>query len=478
MAAVNLAWQANGSCCAVAVAAHRAAAAGCRVAADGGDYQFAEPLVADRLAAALGLDLSAPAARAEGGIHLPRIALFTGTAAGYPYYAYYAHCLLSLGLTYQGVDGAAIASGALDQADLLVIPGGFAIWGLDQAEAVTGADRAVRQFLQRGGAAIGSCGGAFYLSAGRGQWTGTAMVKPTYTHEYLQTGAAVVNVQLRDPVLAQGCPAQLEVAYYHGPAYPQAGANTHALATFAGLSLPSRLFIDNPLERARFEHDLAGRPAALLASGAQGRAVLFSPHPEMGDLVRKYIALDGYVRHYLPLRGRQIMDQTLRFYAPDDAPAFRLVLNAARLLDAFSAGGTVPVAAAAASRARCRTALARLDAGLGTAVAGLRVALQQSGEEGEWAALVAAEIERQQVAWRRTFNQFDHYMNTRQSFLDDQLLTEVTRLFEAASASLATLAGQPLMQALALCELPLRLLTVGLRIVRCDQAVRTQAVTA
>jgi hypothetical protein len=48
----------------------------------------------------------------------------------------------------------------------------------------------------------------------------------------------------------------------------------------------------------------------------------------MGDLIRKYIALDGYVRHYLPIRGFGTMRDTLRHYRVCDSPSFRLVQNA------------------------------------------------------------------------------------------------------------------------------------------------------
>jgi len=49
---------------------------------------------------------------------------------------------------------------------------------------------------------------------------------------------------------------------------------------------------------------------------------------EMGDIVRKYIALDGYVAHYLPIRGETVMADTLKHYRPLDAPSWRLILNA------------------------------------------------------------------------------------------------------------------------------------------------------
>ena len=94
------------------------------------------------------------------------------------------------------------------------------------------------------------------------------------------------------------------------------------------MTLSGGLAIDNPLDRDKFQRDMAGKPAILVAAGNRGRAVLFSPHPEMGDLVRKYMALDGYVRHYLPIRGFGTMRDTLRHYRISDSPSFRLVQNA------------------------------------------------------------------------------------------------------------------------------------------------------
>jgi len=186
----------------------------------------------------------------------------------------------------------------------------------------------VREFLAHGGAAIGSCGGAFYLSSGRPGWTGTASAKPLYTHEYLQSGVGVVTIAMHAGPLALGCAPTMEVPYYHGPIYDVLGSGIEVAATFHSLALPGRLAIDNPLDRERFDREMAGKPAILTADGDRGRAILFSPHPEMGDLVRKYIALDGYVRHYLPIRGIVTMRDTLRHYRVADAPSFRLVLNA------------------------------------------------------------------------------------------------------------------------------------------------------
>lgn len=330
-------WRANGDGFDVALAVNRLIAAGVEAwwlttaaaPAEPGDYLLDAAPQAIR---ALGIAASpypgeVPASARR--LTAPAVALFTGDATGYPYYGYYALCLLRLGLPYVPVDGAAIAAGALEAANLFVIPGGFATWGLDAAESAPGADAQVRRFLDAGGRAIGSCGGAFYLSAGRPGWTGTAWAKPRFTHEYLQSGVGIVDVALQRGALSLGLPPTLDMPYYHGPLYDELGDGIAVAGTFKALVAPGRLGIDNPLDEAKFAATMAGRPAILRADGPRGRAVLFSPHPEMGDLLRKYIALDGYARKYLPIRGFPVLRDTMRHYRTSDSPSFRLVLNAA-----------------------------------------------------------------------------------------------------------------------------------------------------
>ena len=330
-------WRANNDSFDVALAVNRLLAAGAEAwwlttpeaPAEPGDYLVDASPHALR---ALGVAASSYPGKVPSSakrLTAPVVALFTGDATGYPYYGYYALCLLRLGLPYTPVDGAAIASGALDAANLFVIPGGFATWGLDAAESAPGADAQVRRFLDEGGRAIGSCGGAFYLSAGRPGWTGTAWAKPRFTHEYLQSGVGIVDVALERGALSLGLPPTLDMPYYHGPLYDELGDGIAVAGTFKTLVAPGRLGIDNPLDEAKFAATMAGRPAILRADGPRGRAVLFSPHPEMGDLLRKYITLDGYARKYLPIRGFPVLRDTMRHYRSSDSPSFRLVLNAA-----------------------------------------------------------------------------------------------------------------------------------------------------
>jgi len=340
---LHLSWRRNGDGFDVALAVNRLLAHGHPVwwcqkpqgAVEAGDYLLEGPAALAARLSALGLSATRWSGRLPQGarqLETPRICLLAGRASAYPYFAYYSLCLTRLGFSYDPVGGSDIARGALSDANLFVLPGGFATWGLDTSEESPGADAAVRAFLEVGGACIGSCGGAYYLSAGRPAWTGTLWARPRYTHEYLQSGTGIISLRLADDLLALGCPASVEMPYYHGPIYDDPGPGVEVAAVFDGLCLPGRLGIDNPLDARRFQREMMGRPAILRTQGRRGRAILFSPHPEMGDLLRKYVALDGYVRRYLPIRGRPTMEDTLRAYRPLDSPAFRLVLNASHAL--------------------------------------------------------------------------------------------------------------------------------------------------
>jgi len=262
----------------------------------------------------------------------PRIALFAGAALAYPLFAYYAMALARLGFDFALVDGAAIAAGAFARCDVVVLPGGFLIWGIDAAERVSGADAQIRAFLAEGGAAVASGGGASYLSSGRPGWTGTARVRPHHTHEYLRTGIGVVSLRLRADSIGFGSPPTLEMPYCHGPVYDELDRSVSAAAVFDRLVMPGHLFIPNPLDDDAFAREMAGHTAILRSEGRRGRAVLFSPNPEMGDLVRKYIAFDGYIARYLPIRGADEMADTLRHYRPLESPSWRLILNAVHSL--------------------------------------------------------------------------------------------------------------------------------------------------
>jgi hypothetical protein len=374
---LHLAWHRNHDGFDLAVAANRLASRGAHLwwlgasgpAHEPGDYICdADPDQAVRLTnfSIAAEPWDAPLPPEAVAIAYPRIALFAGAAAPYPFFAYYAMALARLGFDFELVDGEAIASGVLNRFDLLVLPSGFSVWGLDAAEGVVGADAAVRQFLAGDGAAIGSGGGAFYLSTGRPGWTNTALAQPVYTHEFLRTGVGVVSLALGRDSIGFGCPPTVEMPYYHGPIFAELDRAVSSAATFERLVMPGHLFVPNPLDTGFFQSEMAGQTAIIRAETRRGRAVLFAANPEMGDLIRKYIALDGYVAHYLPIRGEAAMTDTLRHYRPLDPPCWRLILNAIHsLMLRFEPPGAMPASSMPAQPPEPRVRLtASLDGAL------------------------------------------------------------------------------------------------------------------
>ncbi len=455
----------------ISVLAHRAAAQGHSVSLVQDGYSGPDGLAV--AAQSFGLQSSVQEIRSKvAPLQTPRIILFCGASIGYPYYAYYAHSLLSLGLSYSHAVATDITAGILNDADVLIIPGGFANWGLDRAENHDGVDHAIEQFLQKGGALIGSCGGAFYASQGRPGWLGLIDAKPIFTHEYLQTGAAVVNVQLTNTELRGDLPETLELTYYHGPVYDDRNRLSKTLARYAQYVLPSRLLIDNPLERARYETLMQGKPAILEGHATQGRIIVFSPHPEMGDFVRKGIALDGYIRHYLPLRGFKTMDETLRFYAQEDCLGFRLILNALLRLGVFNNPPRPTVGDDQAS-----AQLVRDD--LSSTLTSIRATRQRKSEhllarlatdEPETVSLIQHELKRQQEQWLAVGKRINAYLTTEGA--DLHIFKELTFALRDAAAFLESAPDRSVADGVVSLELPIRLTAACVRLLYCDEILK------
>lgn len=398
---------------------------------------------------------------------LPRIAIYNGAAIGYPYWAYYAHALLSLGLLYTPVGAEEVAAGALDGFDLLIMPGGFATWGLDRAEGIAGVDAAIRAFIARGGAYIGSCGGAFYASEGRPGWLELMDATPRFTQEYLLTGAAMLSIAVDDPELGRGLPESVEVPYYHGPVFLNRPRRAATPATFQNYISPSHLFIDNPLDPAFFRSEMAGTPAIFRA--ADKRAIVFSPHPEMGEFVRKGIAIAGYARHYLPIRGHKVLDETLRFYLADDCAGFRLIYNAISACGLFngdpatSRTATLPVSPPLHETLVSKT-LAGLDLALQAAFTVLQDKIEQ--EDAAMAGLLACELERLRAEWALVNGNLHQAGD-----IDPSLVHALTAALDAAATALASPFG--IAELFVLSELPIRLCTAAFRIILCDKILET-----
>jgi hypothetical protein len=344
MPTYRLGWCDNADRLDVAVLVNRLVACGVGVSrleagSESGDYlvEASVPLADALRLRGFALSVSPEDARTRNDaqpVKPVRAVVLSGKASAYPYYGYYALALARLGIANRPVSGAEIAAGALETENILVLPGGFSNWSLDAKEETHGADRAVRAFFADGGAAVASCGGAYYLASGRPTWLGLADARPNITQDYLRTGVGITTCRIADGPLRRGLPPTLEIPYYHGPAFDEIGSNCRALGSFRDLVTPGRLFIDNPLTPETFAEYMRDRIAILSAKGPRGRAILFSPHPEMGDLLAKYMLLESYIPHYLPIRGPQVMRETLTAARPEESRSFLLILNAIEMLAA------------------------------------------------------------------------------------------------------------------------------------------------
>lgn len=408
-------------------------------------------------------------ARALRKTQYPRIAIYSGAAIGYPYWAYYAHAFLSLGLTFVPLSADDVAAGRLHDFTALVLPGGFATWGLDRAEGIAGIDAAIRSFIMTGGVLLGSCGGAFYVSEGRPGWLGVIDATPKFTQEYLATGAALVSISVDNCDLARGLPEAIELPYYHGPVYANRPRAAAALGSFRTYIQASRLFIDNPLDPGFFQAEMQGSPAIFHATFGRGAVLAFSPHPEMGEFVRKGIILESYVRHFLPIRGHRVMDQTLRFLAKDDSASFRLIYNALRHLGLFGEEdaegvGRWPVltdetSALLAALSDVDAALARMDTVIDQQVAAETPAMQ---------VLLRMEVNRRRDEWRAVMQALR--AQSKDGGLDRDLVSGLTAALRDAVVSLSS-CGK-IAENLVLSELPVRLCAAALRLILSDRVLR------
>src|SRR6185503_4704046 len=64
----------------------------------------------------------------------------------------------------------------------------------------------------------------------------------------------------------------------------------------------------------------------------------------MGDLLAKYMLLESYIPHYLPIRGPQVMRETLTAARPEESRSFLLILNAIEMLAADARGVSAALA--------------------------------------------------------------------------------------------------------------------------------------
>ncbi|MBQ6915728.1 MAG: hypothetical protein IJQ65_08400 [Kiritimatiellae bacterium] len=174
-------------------------------------------------------------------------------------------------------NGADIAAGALDGADLVVHPGGS---GEGQFfELGTNGVAAEREFLRRGGMYHGTCAGAFLvLQPTRRKRNQLVPFKPDDPGEY--RGGATVRIDFTEEGQAALGVGRERMVWYHGgpamiPGASVAEADIKVLARYGGAAVDA--------EKPKLIATMAGKAAMLGGTFGKGRLFICGPHPEQSD---------------------------------------------------------------------------------------------------------------------------------------------------------------------------------------------------
>lgn len=240
-------------------------------------------------------------------LRAPSVAVFGG--AGSPYN--HASALAALGVVWFYVTGADIANGALQRADILLVPGGGWRHGSGQlADLGEAGTQATRQFVDEGGGYLSSCAGSLismrlpdeaigYYPSTKAEFTlleiqnWEPLREAEGCHRSPGIGRVVARVPSPRHPVALGLPETIEISHYNGPIFAEPPENISVALQFAGVTAnftPSESFFGNP-ERptdAELQASLMaeagreGRPAVVAGTLGRGRVVLAGLHPEFG----------------------------------------------------------------------------------------------------------------------------------------------------------------------------------------------------
>jgi putative intracellular protease/amidase len=178
-------------------------------------------------------------------------------------------------ITYSNVDGNAIRSGALQQFDVLLVPGGSA---LKEANSMgTEAREEVRRFVKNGGIYMGVCAGAYLASQAKVTDIGLLPLKTLDpAHWYRVDDATRVDVELTPLGMeAFGIKKRnIAIKYENGPIFagPASGPNDRLM--------PLGFYRSEVVGDGGDRGAMLGAPAVVLAKYGQGTVMAISPHFE------------------------------------------------------------------------------------------------------------------------------------------------------------------------------------------------------
>ena len=195
------------------------------------------------------------------------------------------------------VGPADLRTGALDQFDVVIFPGGS---GSKEALAIGPKGcLAVREFVRRGGGYVGICAGAF-LATAKYDWSLALVDAKTFTGKREVPGVGMKSMWLRGKgavkmeLTEEGrkilgdWPQPVEVRYANGPILSPAGRED--LPEYATLAV----FRTEISKYEPQEGTMVDTPAIVAGQLGKGRAIAISPHPEategLESLVRRAVA--------------------------------------------------------------------------------------------------------------------------------------------------------------------------------------------
>lgn len=241
-----------------------------------------------------------------------KIAFYFGKGAGADFALPLEEVLQWGGFTVERVDDFDIRDGKLEEYDILVVPGspdagecyyhGLGELGFEK----------LREYIYNKGHYLGVCGGSYLplTSYNKANHTWLNVVEATDTQDldFWRTGSAHVRVRLDDaghPIfsgLTAGDINSMNLVYWEGPAIEIRGSNIKSLGHFEKMLASGATLMPfwdmfnnemakeacsgyyNPVTDEEFDTLLKGTSAFAEGEYGQGHLIMFSPHPEMGNV--------------------------------------------------------------------------------------------------------------------------------------------------------------------------------------------------
>lgn len=246
-------------------------------------------------------------------LHAVKIALYDGRGAGRDFSDPLVEVLKAGGFEPTYIGDNEIRHDGLNNYDILVVPGSPDAGECYYAGLGDLGNEKIRRFIAQKGHYLGVCGGAYLpltsYNTKNNCWLNVVEATDTQDLDYWRTGSGLVRcrIDMNDHPIFSGMVAgitnSINITYWEGPAIEIKGANIKQLAHFERLLAsgkeplkPHWDFHDNtmvsdavkgwynPMSQELFDELLVNRCAFGEADYEGHKILLYSPHPEMGNI--------------------------------------------------------------------------------------------------------------------------------------------------------------------------------------------------